>query len=637
MSMQSNEATKFSSDIDKQLESDNEKKKIAPVNIRSVLPDAPVSIHCTLPITVVFSSGKSIIRRIDTKTDKAEFISPCPLFISKRGIDLVSQKETVELAWVRDDQWKFIEVDRSYICKHTKIVDLADYGFPITSDSAKEITSYLRLYEKINAQHIPVTINTSQMGWNKEEHCFLLGNDCIVPTSEIDLNEIFDHYEPQVSRPYRFRAVDAGERQLADSFHTKGTYEKCVEGINTIFEFPIILFTFYASLTAPFLKIFDCKNFMYEISAPTSTGKTAALEIAASNWGDPHESSGGFFRTWKITSTAIERILQSVNGIPVILDDTKNAPGYEKYRKSCTPLVVETIYMISTGIGKSRGTLSGTDANASYSTIVMSSGESPSIDMTSDGGSRGRIISLWGYPFKKQSPEIRSCISNLQTIFRNNYGHVARRLVSFIMNHKSDWSCWAEAYKEVCFELAGKENVNAVQGRVSESVAAIATAIPLIHAALPELRRDINLKSLIGTINELAHQEAVLEDNGSRFIQILSDYIADDTSKLLTKFKVERSQQVASRDIEIYSDHDGSDWNFIGISSELFKTLIKENQLNKSEVLRTLLAKKLIDVNNSSKGSQKQVVISGGAAGTFKKNLYCIKKSAFSPNEIDFT
>jgi uncharacterized protein (DUF927 family) len=637
MNMLTNNANPFSAENHSQLESNSQKTTIERVNIKKAIFEAPVSVNCTLPLHYTFSPSKAIKRIIDAKQNKDEFIVPCPLFITSRGIDIKTQKETVELSWIRDNEWKFKEVDRSYICKHTKIVDLADYGLPVTSDSAKQITSYLQWYEAINFEHIPVTTNTSQMGWNKEMHCFLLGNDCIVPSSEIDPNEETCPYERQASKPYRFRAIDTGEQQLVESFGIKGTYDQWVEGINTIFEFPIVLFTFYTSLTAPFLKIFGCKNFSYEISSPTSTGKTFALEIAASCWGDPHESTGGFFRTWRNTSTATERILQSVNGIPIIFDDTKNAPGYDKYGKSSTPLVVETIYMVSTGIGKSRGTLTGTEANISYSTIMMSSGESPSIDMTNDGGSRGRIISLWSYPFKKQSKEIRNYISKLDDILRNNYGHAARKIVSFILNNKKDWQIWKEAYEEICRELSNKENLNGVQGRVSENIAAIATAIPLIHAAMPELRRDIDLKAIIDEISELAHKESILEDNGSRFIQILSDYIMGNTNKCLTKLESSKPGQIVLKDFEIYTDYDGSDWSFIGISSELFKYLIKDNQLNKSEVLRTLETKGYLDVNKSSKGSQKQVVITSNSAGSIKKNLYCIKKEAFKANDIDFT
>ncbi len=637
MNSPTNNANPFSVENHPQLESNSQKTTIERVNIRKAIPEAPVSVNCTLPLHYTFSPGKAIKRTIDAKNNKDEFIVPCPLFITSRGIDIKTQKETVELSWIRDNEWKFKEVDRSYICKHTKIVDLADYGFPVTSDSAKQITSYLQWYEAINFEHIPVITNTSKMGWNKEMHCFLLGNDCIAPSSEIDPNEKTCPYERQPYKPYRFRATDTGEQQLVESFRIKGTYEQWIEGINTIFEFPIVLFTFYTSLTAPFLKIFECKNFSYEISSPTSTGKTFALEIAASCWGDPHESTGGFFRTWRNTSTATERILQSVNGIPIIFDDTKNAPGYDKYGKSSTPLVVETIYMVSTGIGKSRGTLSGTEENISYSTIMMSSGESPSIDMTNDGGSRGRIISLWSYPFKKQSKEIRNYISKLDDILRNNYGHAARKIASFILNNKKDWQIWKEAYEEICRELSNKENLNGVQGRVSENIAAIATAIPLIHAAMPELRRDIDLKAIIDEISELAHKESILEDNGSRFIQILSDYIMENNNRCLKKLESSKPGQIVLKDFEIYTDYDGSDWSFIGISSELFKYLIKDNHLNKSEVLRTLETKGLLDVNKSSKGSQKQVVITSNSAGSIKKNLYCIKKEAFKANDIDFT
>lgn len=612
-----------------QSNNNNSKKPIERINIRNVIPDAPVSLNCTLPLNYVFSSTKAIQRLIDAKKDNNEFISPCPIFITNRGINPKTQKETVELSWIRDNEWKFVEVDRSDICKHTKIVDLSDYGFPVTSDSAKQITSYLQAYEAVNSQYIPVTTITSQMGWNKEGHCFLLGNDCIVPTSEIDPNKETFPYERQPYKPYKFRANDAGEQQIATSLHSAGTYEQWVKGINTIFEFPIVLFTFYTALTAPFLRIFECDNFSYEISSPTSTGKTFTLQLAASCWGKPHGNAGGFFRTWKTTSTAIERVLQSVNGIPVIFDDTKNSLCCDKYGKASTPLVVDTIYMVSTGAGKSRGTLSGTEENVSYSTIMMSSGESPSIDMTNDGGSRGRIISIWALPLRTQSKEMGNYISALNEILNKNYGHAAPRLIRFILDHQQHWEIWKESYNEICNVLSSRDNLNSVQIRIIKNIAAIATAIPLIHAAMPELNRDFDLGAVIKEVTDIALQESVIPDNGSRFIQYLSEYINENPENVLTKENCPRNQSVSANEIATYTDFDGKNWTFIGISTEVLKKILKDNQLDKSEVLRTLQTKKWLDSNGSSTGNQKQVMLPLGLPKNPKKNLYCIKREAF--------
>lgn len=636
MSTLTNETNQFTPVSQEQSDGQAQKKPIQRINIKDNIPDAPVSASCTLPLCYVFSPTKAIKRTIDAKENKYEFIAPCPVFITNRGVNPKTQKETVELAWIRDEEWKFIEVDRSCICKHTKIVDLADYGFPVTSDSAKDIASYLRLYEDVNLEHIPVTTITSQMGWNKEGRCFLLGKDCIVPSSEVCPCEDVCPYERQPYKSYKFRAIDTGEEQIAFSLHSAGTYKQWVEGINTIFDFPVVLFTFYTALTAPFLRIFGCENFSYEISSPTSTGKTFTLQIAGSCWGKPHENAGGFFRTWKTTSTAIERVLQSVNGIPVIFDDTKNALGIDKYKKGSTPLVVETIYMVSTGIGKSRGTLAGSEENVSYSTIMMSSGESPSIDMTNDGGSRGRIISLWTLPFKTQSKEISNYISYLSEILNGNYGHAAPRLIHFMLDNRQHWSLWKESYQEVSSMLFSKDNLNPVQRRISKNIAAIVTAIPLIHAAMPELNREFDLKSIIKEISDIALKESVIPDNGSRFIQYLSEYINENPGIIHTKENFSKKQGVSVSDISIYSDFDGKNWTFLGISTEVLKRILKENQLDKSEVLRTLQTKKWLDSNESTSGSQRQVIIPLGLPKNPKKNLYCFKSEAFKSINLSF-
>ncbi len=604
------------------------------VNIKNVISDAPVHAECVLPKWLTISEDLAIVRKKESDEDKASIVVPCPLFITGKLVNPKTNEESVQLSWIRDGSWKFITVERIYICSTSQIVKLSNYGFPVTSDSTKEIISYLRLYELENSSLIPITEITSQLGWNKNKSCFIIGDECIVPNNATAPNGINTKSNLFSNKSIIFKPKDQGENQIVASMHTNGSYDEWVKVINQLYDFPVVIFTVYTALTTPFMEVFECENFSYEISSPTSTGKTNALQIAASCWGKPSESTGGFFRTWKTTQTAIERAAQTLNGIPLILDDTKNAPGHDKFNKATTPFVIETIYMFSTGSGKARGTIAGTAENIPFKSIMMSSGESPSIDLTNNGGSRGRIISLWGLPFRDQSESLNKFISKISNTFKNNYGHAGKRVASFILNNKNHWSIWKEAYQEVIDKLKSKPNLNSAQMRIIQDIAAIVTAIPLIHAALPELRRDFKLENLITEILDNSMKEISIADNGTRFIKFLSEYLMENEQDIWTKEKICTRVSIEPTPIRIYSDYDGAHWSFIGIKSDVLKQIMKENKMDQNEVLRTLRSKNLIRLTGNEHSYQNQIIINKSSGSQTKTNMYCIKREAFESLSI---
>ena len=94
------------------------------VNIRQWIQDAPVSNESVLPRYYTFTKDHAIIRKNESDEDKSNFILPCPLFITGRAIDHKTKKETVQLKWIRDREWKSIEVERKYICKSNLLVGI---------------------------------------------------------------------------------------------------------------------------------------------------------------------------------------------------------------------------------------------------------------------------------------------------------------------------------------------------------------------------------------------------------------------------------------------------------------------------------------------------------------------------------
>jgi hypothetical protein len=114
----------------------------------------------------------------------------------------------------------------------------------------------------------------------------------------------------------------------------------------------------------------------------------------------------------------------------------------------------------------------------------MTSGEQPATSFTQDGGTRPRVLSLWGSPFEGTGQETGHLVNQLNQGVLQNYGHAGQRFVQYLQEHRDDWDGWCELYQqdvEVYESWAGN---NAVARRMAPSLAVITMAAWLAHQAL---------------------------------------------------------------------------------------------------------------------------------------------------------
>ena len=93
----------------------------------------------------------------------------------------------------------------------------------------------------------------------------------------------------------------------------------------------------------------------------------------------------------------------------------------------------KTIYMITEGRGKQRGTIKGLQQSSSWRTIMITNAESPIVKDNSKGGIITRIIEINGGPFVNN----QDFASYLYGVMERNYGHAGRIFLSNILtaNH----------------------------------------------------------------------------------------------------------------------------------------------------------------------------------------------------------
>ena len=351
----------------------------------------------------------------------------------------------------------------------------------MTSTTASDVVRYLAAYEQTNLGHLPRARIAKQMGWQGErgDLGFLWGRSLIRgepgPLGEVDVNSVDpeDWGEDSVF----LLGSDAGDEQLAAGYHTAGSYESWRDGVGVIAAHPPALIALYGSLAPPLLAILDAPNFIIDLCGSTTTGKTIVLRVAASCWGNPDERApASAMSTWDGTRVWVERASAVLNGLPLILDDTKLA-------KRPTD-IAGVLYSVANGRGRGRGSPCGMRRASSWTTVLLSSGEAPATSFTQDGGTRARVITLWGLPFNHADASTAKLVNGLDMAVRQHYGHAGPRFVQYLLVHRHEWDALRAAYQHNLAEYLTKARGNALAGRLAGYFAALKITGTLAHTAL---------------------------------------------------------------------------------------------------------------------------------------------------------
>lgn len=124
-----------------------------------------------------------------------------------------------------------------------------------------------------------------------------------------------------------------------------------------------LLLAVCAALAGPTLHLLGEENGGFHLVGGSSIGKTTAVEVAASVWGNRTK----FVRNWRTTGNAIESVASRHNDTLLILDEISQVSAFE---------AGEIAYMLGNGRGKSRSTVTGSvRANAQWRLVFLSTGE----------------------------------------------------------------------------------------------------------------------------------------------------------------------------------------------------------------------------------------------------------------------
>jgi putative DNA primase/helicase len=377
--------------------------------LSQTVPDVPINLM--LPgnpsqySSWAFNHDGVAMKRVndqgDVKYIKATY---APIIINERisNIDTIQEKASLSFKTHRGT-WRNVILPKSTIFDAKKIMCLADSGLVVTSDTAKILTKWLSELEAANSQIIPDRVGVSKFGWRNNDTEFIC---------------------PGMSNNYVLDTDDIAPQSVIDGYSIAGDHGSWLQAMIELRKNPKARFILAASFAAPLLKITGQRIFGIHNWGDSRDGKSAAQYAALSVWGKPN--------TIKIlassSETGIERMSALCSDLPLCISELETL---DEHRRA--EFENKTIYMITEGRGKQRGTIKGLQQSSSWRTIMITNAESPIVKDNSKGGIITRIIEINGGPFVNN----QEFASYLYSVMENNYGHAGRIFLSHILtaNH----------------------------------------------------------------------------------------------------------------------------------------------------------------------------------------------------------
>ena len=182
-------------------------------------------------------------------------------------------------------------------------------------------------------------------------------------------------------------------------------------------------FALCVAFAGPLLRLAGLEGGGFSFEGGSSSGKTTALQIAASVWGGPEH-----VRSWRATDNGLENIAVLHNDNVLILDEVGQVNG---------KVLAECAYMLANGQGKGRSSREGhLRKSHSWRLLFLSSGELGLADKLAENGLKsrgGQEVRFVGLPVDTSMltelhgfPHAGAVVNRLKELTDLHYGHAGR-------------------------------------------------------------------------------------------------------------------------------------------------------------------------------------------------------------------
>lgn len=416
-----------------------------------------------------------------------EVACPHPIMPVERLVNIDTGEEKLQLAFRKGTIWRKIIVSKTVLASSNKVTELAGSGIAVTSQNARAFIQYISDMENMNYYLIPEKKSIGRFGY--------IPGEGFSPFVD---GLIFDG--------------DANFKAMFQTVRSRGSETKWLETAAEVREMSttakIILAASFASVL---LEPLNCLPFFVHLwGVDSGTGKTVALMVAASVWGDP--AVGAYVKTFDGTVVGMEKTAAFLNNLPFCLDELQLA----KDSKGRTTF---DVYKLAQGVGRTRGNRAGgVDLTPTWRNCILTTGESPLTGTASGAGAVNRVIDI---ECKSAQAVIKDGM-RISGAVKRNYGFAGRKFVERLYQ-PGVIDQVSERYRELFRILSDRDT--------TEKQAMAAAAIILADELACQWIFSGQQPLTIEQVSEFLASKAAVSA-GDRGYKYLCDWVTQNSNKL---------------------------------------------------------------------------------------------------------
>lgn len=418
---------------------------------------------------------------------------PHPVMPVERLVNIDTGEEKLRLAFRKGTIWRRHIVEKKVLASANKVTELAGIGIAVNSETARNFVRYIGDLENLNYDIIPERKSIGRFGY--------IAGEGFSPYVD---GLIFDG--------------DANFAAMFQTVHERGSFEKWRQMAAEVRAMSVTAkIMLAASFASPLLQPLGCLPFFIHLwGVDSGTGKTVALMVAASVWGDP--AVGSYVKTFDGTAVGMEKTAAFLNNLPLCLDElqlAKDAKGKTNF----------DVYRLAQGVGRTRGNRSGgVDKTPTWQNCILTTGESPLTGQASGAGAVNRVIDI---ECKADRVVIWDGM-RVSGAVKRNFGHAGKAFVEKLYAAGDDVPQEiTERYQELFRALSAQDT--------TEKQAMAAAAVVLAdELACRWIFNGTEQPITVEQISEFLASKAAVSA-GERAYKYLCDWVTQNSNKLIGK------------------------------------------------------------------------------------------------------
>lgn len=358
---------------------------------QTMFPKQPTQLDCGQYVADEYG-----VSRLNEMGAEVEVISH-PLMPVKRVTNIETFEEKLEIAYCRgQDPWKTLTVSREQLASAQKIIGLSRQGIDVNSENAKEVVRFMSKLESLNYDQLPRQNSVSHMGWLQDGQFMPYVDDVSYDGDSPEFLNMYNEFKP------------TGDEE---------TWMDLAKDVRKSESIPARI-ALASSFAAPLVQILGGLPFFVHFWGETGCGKTVALMLAASVWGNP--DVGRYVKTFSGTKVSQELYAAFCCNLPILFDELQVISDRKTFD--------DIVYMLCEGVSKGRGAKEGgLQVQKRWSSCIITTGEMPITQGNSGGGAVARIVEVnfGGVPLFKDA---RTTANTL----KEHYGFAGPKFVQLL-------------------------------------------------------------------------------------------------------------------------------------------------------------------------------------------------------------